>query len=81
MIERIFCGEDNALDQLSIVYDWITTTLLIHGTKTTTSKRKKKIDLENCEIKQYNFAKIWTFNANQLYASKYYLKKSERRSI
>lgn len=43
MIERIFCGEDNALDQLSIVYDWITTTLLIHGTKTTTSKRKKKL--------------------------------------
>lgn len=43
--------------------------------------REKKIDLENCEIKQYNFAKIWTFNANQLYASKYYLKKSERRSI
>lgn len=43
--------------------------------------REKKIDLENCEIKQYNFAKIWTFNANQFYASKYYLKKSERRSI
>lgn len=59
---RIFCGEDNALDQLSIVYDWITTTLLIHGTKTTISKRKK-IYLKNCKIKHHNFAKFWTFNA------------------
>lgn len=48
MIERIFCGEDNALDQLSIVYDWITTTLLIQGADN--KQEIKKIDLENWEI-------------------------------
>lgn len=49
--ERIFCGEDNALDQLSIVYDWITTTLLIHGADNNKQDKKKKMDLKHCEIK------------------------------
>lgn len=48
--ERIFCGEDNVLDQLSIIYDLITTTLLIHGADNN-KQYKKKIDLEHCEIK------------------------------